>query len=148
MSGTSKNDRLNGTAGSDLMAGLSGSDTLNGKLGADSLSGGVGKDYFVFDSTLGLDNIDSITDFNVRDDMIRVDNALFTNLSKTGTLNSKFFRANAGAVAQDSNDYILFDTDNGYLFYDSDGAGVRQALQFASLVGWVGTPTSSDFEVI
>lgn len=148
ISGTSRNDALNGTSGSDRMAGLSGNDTLNGKLGNDFLTGGPGKDTFVFDSPLSVNNIDTITDFNVRDDTIRLENAIFSKLSKTGTLNRNFFRANDGVAAQDSNDHILFDTRSGFLYYDADGIGGIQAQPFAVLVGWVGTVTNSDFVVI
>jgi serralysin len=148
ISGSSRNDVLNGTSGSDQMNGLSGNDSLNGKLGNDVLTGGPGKDAFVFDTPLSVNNIDTITDFNVRDDTIRLENAIFSKLSKTGTLNRNFFRANDDVAAQDSNDHILLDTRSGVLYYDADGAGGIQAQPFAVLVGWIGTLTSSDFVVI
>lgn len=146
--GTRRNDKLIGTAFNDLISGLAGNDSLNGKLGTDTLTGGAGKDDFVFDTALGADNVDTITDFNVRDDTIRLENAIFSKLGKPGTLASGFFRANAGGLAQDSNDFILLDTASGKLYYDADGNGALQALHFASLVDLTGTITKSDFVVV
>jgi subtilisin-like proprotein convertase family protein len=146
--GTRRNDNLIGTSLNDVVSGLAGNDQLNGKLGNDTLTGGAGKDDFLFDTTLGPSNVDTITDFNVRDDTIRLENAIFTKLSQTGTLASGFFRANAGGLAQDSNDYILLDTTSGKLYYDADGKGALQAVHFASLVDLTGTMTVSDFVVV
>lgn len=145
--GTVKNNNLVGTMGVDLIEGLAGNDYLNGKLGSDTLTGGSGKDYFVFDTALSSSNIDTLTDFNVSDDTIRLDNAIFTKLAKTGTLSANFFRSNAGAVAQDSNDYILFDTESGQLYYDGDGNGPNHSMHFATIINLTGTLTKTDFMV-
>ncbi len=148
ITGTNGNDRLTGTLGVDLIRGLDGRDVINGKLGMDILQGGRGRDFFVFDTPLSLSNVDVINDFHVRDDTIHLENAVFTKLISTGGLNGNFFRANAGGVAQDNNDYILMDTLSGKLFYDADGSGLGQAIQFAVLVDIVGTVTKSDFVVV
>lgn len=110
ITGTKGNDRLTGTSGIDLIRGLDGSDVINGKLGSDILQGGGGRDYFVFDTPLSPNNVDVLNDFHVRDDTIHLDNAIFSKLTSTGALNANLFRANAGGVAQDGNDYILMDT--------------------------------------
>lgn len=146
--GSRRNDKLTGTSLNDLISGLGGNDQLNGKLGNDTLTGGVGQDDFVFDTVLNADNVDTITDFNVRDDTIRLENAIFSKLSKTGMLSSAYFRSNSGGLAQDSNDYILFDTATGKLYYDADGNGVLQGAHFATLVDLTGTITRSDFVVV
>lgn len=148
ITGTSRGDRLKGTDGSDRLEGLAGSDTLNGNLGDDVLVGGLGKDVFIFDTPLGSGNIDVIEGFNVRDDTIRIDKAIFTRFLRDGTLLSNFFRANEGGVAMDADDYILFDTTSGKIYYDADGNGLGEAVQFAMLADIVGTVTRADFVVI
>lgn len=147
INGTSRNDRLNGSSESDLIQGFAGSDILNGNLGTDTLNGGIGKDIFVFDTALGSSNVETIQDYSVRDDSIRIENSIFTRLIKTGTLNSSFFRANSGGVALDSNDYILFDTTTGKVYYDADGNGAENAVHFMTLVGITSGVTSLEFLV-
>ncbi|MGO4572868.1 M10 family metallopeptidase C-terminal domain-containing protein, partial [Microvirga sp. 2TAF3] len=74
---------LKGTKGKDLLKGGSGSDKLYGGLGNDVLTGGAGKDIFVFDTKPNKKtNLDTITDFNVKDDTIWLDNAVFKKLGK------------------------------------------------------------------
>jgi hypothetical protein len=55
--------------------------------------------------------------------------------------------ANAGAVAGDPNDYLLYETTTGKLFYDADGNGVGAKVE---LVAFVGIPalTTADFSII
>lgn len=147
INGTAGNDRLTGYSGGDLIQGFGGADTLNGKLGADTLNGGGGKDFFVFDTALGGSNIETIGDYRVRDDTIRIENSIFTKLTKTGSLSSSYFRANPGATALDSNDYILFDTVTGKVYYDADGNGVGATVHFMTLVGIAGGVTANEFLV-
>lgn len=148
VNGSSKADRLNGTFGQDLIKGFAGNDTINGKLGMDKLLGGSGLDVFVFDTTLSPSNVDTLADFMVIEDTIRLENGIFTKLKVTGTLNSNFYRANVGGVAQDSNDYILYDTASGHISYDADGNGAGAAVIFATMVDLVGTLTRLDFVVV
>ena len=77
---------ITGNAGANKIDGASGNDILSGGLGLDLLSGGSGKDAFVFDTKLSSANIDTILDFSVADDTIRVDNVVFTALTQTGAL--------------------------------------------------------------
>ncbi|MGO4574063.1 M10 family metallopeptidase C-terminal domain-containing protein, partial [Microvirga sp. 2TAF3] len=76
-------EALKGTAGKNVLKGGSGDDKLYGKLGNDVLTGGAGKDIFVFDTKPNKKtNLDTITDFNVKDDTIWLDNAVFKKLGK------------------------------------------------------------------
>jgi Ca2+-binding RTX toxin-like protein len=50
-------------------------------------------------------------------------------------------------MAEDSNDYILYNTTTGALLYDSDGNGVGAATQFATLTTKPSI-TAADFVVI
>jgi Ca2+-binding RTX toxin-like protein len=44
------------------------------------------------------------------------------------------FRQGAGVItAGDANDHLIFNTTNGALYYDPDGAGGLGATQFATL---------------
>ena len=77
--GGSGNDALVGDGLANSLFGLGGNDILNGKAGKDVLAGGLGNDHFVFDTALNAStNVDTITDFNVANDTIRLENAIFT----------------------------------------------------------------------
>ncbi|WP_243368699.1 calcium-binding protein [Microvirga solisilvae] len=146
VNGGDGNDKLNGSTGNDTVAGSTGNDTINGGAGNDALYGGLGRDYFVFSDKLNkVGNVDKLADFNVKDDTILLENAVFTKLTKTGTLNKAFFAL--GAVAKDGNDYILYDKATGYLRYDADGSGKGASIVFAKMAAGLSL-TNADFYVI
>jgi Ca2+-binding RTX toxin-like protein len=152
LSGNENNDSLNGGTGNDILDGGNNIDTLNGGLGNDILTGGTGNDTFVFDSALGANNVDTITDFDAAsNDKINLENAIFTAFgATTGTLNSANFAANAGGNATDANDFILYDTATGNLYYDADGNGAGAKVLFAQidLTGLSGVVDNTDFSII
>lgn len=132
--GEKGNDWLSGGTGDDLLDGGAGNDFLRGQAGNDKLTGGAGKDTFVFDTALSATkNVDTITDFNVADDTIQLENSIFTKLTKTGTLASSAFYASTSGKAHDSNDRIIYETDTGKLFYDSNGDAAGGSVHFATL---------------
>jgi Ca2+-binding RTX toxin-like protein len=137
------NDLAAGGAGKDVLNGREGNDTLNGGLGADTLDGRVGKDTFRFDTALGPKNVDVVLNFTARDDVIELDDAVFTELA-FGKLKAGEFRF---GQAQDGNDHILV-LNQRQLWYDPDGDGREQAVLFAILnSGSIGL-TEKDFVVI
>ncbi|MBR1149402.1 calcium-binding protein [Bradyrhizobium sp. JYMT SZCCT0428] len=150
ITGNAQDNTLLGGAGADRLYGNEGSDKLNGGSLADALSGGSGTDTFIFDTSLGHGNVDTILDFNVADDQIFLDNAVFTALSlgagvDIASLHGSEFRK--GASALDSDDHIIYNNQTGALLYDSDGSGAAAAVQFASVdVGL--NITSADFFVL
>jgi Ca2+-binding RTX toxin-like protein len=136
-----------GVAGADTLNGGAGSDLLDGGLGADTLTGGAGQDSFRFSTALGNGNVDRITDFNVANDTILLDNLIFANVGANGALAlGAFFKSAAGA-AHDADDRIIYDTDSGDLSYDADGVGNIAAIQFARL-GTNLNLSASDFTII
>lgn len=137
INGNEAGNRLNGLAGNDKISGAGGNDVIDGGLNNDTLRGGMGDDTFVFSTALGPNNVDGIADFsNVtgNNDRIHLDDAIFTQLGANGALNANFFKVNAGGIATDADDYILYDTGTGKLFYDADGSGAGAAVHFATLV--------------
>jgi Ca2+-binding RTX toxin-like protein len=122
-----------GVAGADKLYGGSGNDLLDGGLGADILTGDAGDDSFRFSTELGDGNVDRIKDFNAADDLILLDNRIFTAVGGDGALAIGAFVMSAGGVSQDADDRIIYDTDGGALYYDADGSGEIAAIRFAQL---------------
>ena len=140
------NDILVGNAGNDTLSGGAGNDRLFGGLAADRLLGGTGADAFIFNTTLGGGNNDTIVDFSVIDDTIQLENAIFTGLAN-GVLAAAAFVANATGLAADASDRIIYNTVSGNLFFDADGIGAGARVQFASLTPGIAL-TNADFLVI
>jgi Ca2+-binding RTX toxin-like protein len=135
---------LTGTAGVDghgntlnnTIVGNSGNNLLRGSTGNDTLTGGAGLDVFRFSSALNVStNVDTLTDFNPTDDNLQLENSIFSKLTTTGVLSTSNFRANTSGTPSDSNDFVLFETDAGKLFYDADGSGSGAKLLIATLTG-------------
>ncbi|PKP67124.1 MAG: hypothetical protein CVT83_08840 [Alphaproteobacteria bacterium HGW-Alphaproteobacteria-5] len=109
------------------------------------MNGGNGADAFVFNSALAA-NIDNIIGFNVADDTIWLENAVFTGLAN-GILAASAFAANLTGFATDASDRIIFETDTGNLFFDVDGTGASARVQFAVLSAGLAV-TNLDFFVV
>ncbi|WP_111542566.1 calcium-binding protein [Mesorhizobium kowhaii] len=141
---------INGTGNSiaNIITGNSGANVINGLGGNDTLSGSTGHDSFVFTSALNAStNVDHITDFSVVDDTIQVDNAIFAALGGNGTLTAAQFVKNTTGLAGDGNDHIIYETDTGWLTYDSNGNAAGGSTHFATLAANLAL-TNADFVVI
>jgi Ca2+-binding RTX toxin-like protein len=134
-------DNVNGT-------GNAGNNVLTGNAGNNVLTGGSGNDLFRFDTVLNAStNVDTITDFATGVDDIQLENAIFTSLTATGGLNAGYFIGGAGVTAAaDANDYLIYDSTTGALYYDPDGTGAAAATQFATLSTGLGL-SAGDFVV-
>ncbi|MFN6337681.1 MAG: hypothetical protein ACK41W_02980, partial [Cyanobacteriota bacterium] len=131
LTGTSFADLLSGNAGNDNLAGNAGNDTLRGGLGNDTLSGGAGSDNFRFDSPLSAStNVDRITDFTTTNDLIELENDVFTALSP-GLLPASAFLI--GVAATNTSHRILYNSTTGNLLYDPDGSNATAPTLFATL---------------
>jgi len=121
--------------------GNGGNDTLNGGLGADTLTGGSGKDIFLFDNTT---SIDKITDFSVVNDSFNLDHNVFSMLSKGVLPAAEFVIGNQAATSEN---FLVYDSAKGALYYDADGSGLQTETQIAQL-GVNLSLTYLDFKVI
>lgn len=130
--GSSFGDVITGNASRNILYGYEGDDVLDGGLGNDALRGSGGADSFVFSTSLGSANVDSIADFNSADDTIMLSNAVFTALG-LGELNSAQFASNSTGLAGDADQHVIYNITTGALFYDADGNGSALAVQFATL---------------
>jgi Ca2+-binding RTX toxin-like protein len=145
LTGTSHDDRLTGNAFENLVIGGSGNDALNGGDASDRLRGGAGNDTFVFDSALdALANVDTVLDYVVADDGIRLDDAVFTTLTAGQGLGAAFV---IGSAATTTEHRIIYNAINGGLYYDADGAGGADAILFAR-IGAGQAMTEAEFLVV
>jgi serralysin len=151
LSGSIGHDRLYGDKGNDRLLGGSGNDTIDGGYGRDTLSGGSGRDSFVFKDKLSKSgNLDKITDFNPKHDRFLMDNRIFNSIgegseTKPLKMNKAFFKVGDGA--DDENDYVIYNNETGYLYYDRDGSGSAEAVAIAKLKPHLQV-TPNDFFVI
>jgi len=147
MAGANFKEKLTGNTGANILLGGGGNDTLNGRTGNDTLTGGSGNDNFLFNTTLGATNVDQITDFSFVNDTIRLDNAIFNAIVGVGVLSAAQFVANASGAAGDLNDRIIYETDTGELYYDSNGSAAGGSVLFATLSPGLGI-TNADFFIV
>jgi Ca2+-binding RTX toxin-like protein len=137
LTGNALDNVMVGNSGKNVLRGGAGNDRLNGGLGNDTLFGQEGRDAFVFKTKPNKKtNLDKIADFNVVDDSIHLDNAVFKKLgkgseSKPGKLSKAFFTVDN--KAKDANDYVIYDKKKGVLLYDADGSEAGAAVQFATI---------------
>ncbi|HEY9727712.1 MAG TPA: calcium-binding protein [Chroococcales cyanobacterium] len=123
-------DYLYGKAGQDTLLGDLGSDSLIGGLGADAITGGAGADRFIrqYSNT----GIDTITDFDVAEDLFCISASGFGGSLTSGTV-IKRSQFRLGTAAADRSDRLIYDNDTGSLFFDADGTGLSDQIQIAQL---------------
>ncbi len=121
--GGKDNDFVDGGFGDDSISGDLGSDTLIGGQGIDTLTGG--DDVDVFELAIG-EGLDLITDFVPQQDIILLDKDTFTAItSDSGTgfsVNAEFTIVTSDADAETSQAFIVYNSNNGKLFYNANGA--------------------------
>jgi len=144
LTGNEFDNTIIGLTGNDTLNGGLGGDLLDGGLGNDSLRGSSGSDLFAFTTALGATNVDTIADFSVVSDTIRLENAVFTGLVAGVLSAAAFFQ---GAAAHDADDRIVYNAATGGLFFDADGTGAAAAVRFATVSTGLAL-TNSDFAVV
>ncbi|HEX2827759.1 MAG TPA: FG-GAP-like repeat-containing protein [Burkholderiales bacterium] len=125
---------LFGDAASNVLRGTVNDDYLAGRQAEDTLFGGAGNDRFLFDTAPAAGNDDTIVDFERGADKLLLSDVIFTRL-QAGALAPASFVSGPGAVAQDTDDFVLYDTTTGRLSYDADGNGAGAAVLVATLLG-------------
>ncbi len=123
---------LTGNAGNQSITGNAGNNRIDGGGGSDTLTGHTGQDVFVFGAALDGLNIATLTDFTIADDSIELDDAVFSALA-LGAVASTAFVVNTTGLASTIDHRLIYDEDDGNLYYDADGTGAGARVQFAVL---------------
>jgi len=128
-----------GNSANNVLVGNMANNILEGGLGVDVLTGGDGDDQFVIANNGAGVAVDTVTDFMAGSDLLVIDLASFDlspealGLLSSGLVSADSFVIGAGAVAQDANDYFIFDTATGILKFDADGNGDGEAIEIAKI---------------
>jgi Ca2+-binding RTX toxin-like protein len=118
-----------GNALNNFVFGNSGANIILGGAGSDVLSGGAGADTFVYNAA--SEGGDAIADFISGADHINVSAAGFGGGLAAGGAAPLVSGSNPSAVGAS----FLYDTDDGRLLWDSDGAGGASPVLVATLSG-------------
>jgi Ca2+-binding RTX toxin-like protein len=126
---------LTGNKLGNTIVGNDGANEIAGRAGKDVLTGKKGKDAFIFDAALSKSNVDTITDFNGKDDKFYLDDSIFKKLgsgtlTKPKQLSKNFFSLDK---AKEKNDYLIYSKKTGVLSYDADGSGKGVAVEFSKI---------------
>jgi Ca2+-binding RTX toxin-like protein len=138
--GSAGNDKLYGNEGNDALIGGVGNDILTGGAGNDVLTGNSGKDRFIFGDAIPFKaatlEIDNVNDFVPGEDLMGLSKATFTNISKRSFAKA-FATVTDDAAAATSQASIIYNTNSGGLFYNTNGvdAGFGEGGQFANVFG-------------
>jgi Ca2+-binding RTX toxin-like protein len=119
--GDAGDDTIFGQDGNDLLYGNDGNDVLSGGRGVDTLIGGAGSDKFV----LSEDGPDIVFDFEVNVDKIGFSfDVSHINLVEYGA-----------QLPQKAEAFLMYDSQNGNLYYDSDSSDNLAPILLATLHG-------------
>jgi Ca2+-binding RTX toxin-like protein len=129
-------ENVTGSRGSDTLTGDNGDNVLAGGLGYDTLTGGLGADTFHFNSL--VEKGDRIVDFVSGVDQLSISAAGFSGAA-AGTVN---FAAGPAPLPASGTGWFLYDSDDGRLYYDADGAGRGAKALLATFTA--GTMLSGD----
>jgi Ca2+-binding RTX toxin-like protein len=130
--GAAGDDWLSGGEGEDKLYGRDGDDMLAGGAGNDRLEGGAGADIFLFDTPfMSVTNVDTVADFEIGIDTIRLDSTFFTGLA-LGHLSASAFAID---TPTGTDPQIVYNSANGSLFFDRDGTGPEGTASFAKVAG-------------
>lgn len=147
-------NQIFGNTAGNLLLGVDGADTLNGGAGNDTLSGGTGRDRLTgganadtFVLVRGSEHADTITDFTHSVDLLQLRATTFGAGLVAGVLDPSRFIANASGLAETASHRLIYETDTGKLFFDSNGTGAGGRSLIATLLG---TPTldTGDFALV
>ncbi len=156
ITGNAADNILNGGAGNDTIDAGEGNDILVGGAGNDILLESDGNDRFLFDSDVAFAaadfGIDTLNDLTTGIDKIVIDTTSFTALTSVAgngfSVASEFAVVGSDAAAETSDAFITYNSTNGNLFYNQNGAaaGFGTGAQFATLLNSVAL-SATDFVI-
>jgi Ca2+-binding RTX toxin-like protein len=138
--GNRLDNTLSGGGGNDLLYGRGGADVLRGGSGKDQLSGGDGNDLFVYHNLTELGG-DAVLDFTSGDKFVFLQSG-FPVQSRYGNIRSSpefgpvkegYFHSGTTNLAADTNDFLVFRTTDGTLWFDPDGSRSASPILIADL---------------
>jgi len=134
LDGGSGNDFLSGgfSDDDDILLGGTGNDQLAGGPGNNTLTGGDGNDIFLLQDTFGIASLDTITDFDLLDDILDLGGLLDANF--TVPLQATYI----GAIDVGS----LGDT---LILVDTDGTGTGAVFESIAVLQNIGAGSSINF---
>jgi Ca2+-binding RTX toxin-like protein len=138
---------LTGNAVAQLIVGNAGANRINSMQGADTMTGNHGADTFIYNTVTTTAQADTITDFTAGTDRFEFENAIFTRLGSAGGLSASAFHASSDGVATTTAHRIVYDTNDGDLYYDSNGSTAGGVIRIAQLDAGLAL-SSADFFVI
>ena len=147
LTGNARNNSITGSKQADTISTLGGNDTILSGGGKDVVFGGGGKDSFFFTGPGSGADADRIMDFSHKDDTIQLLKFGFASLPATGPLAADMFRASNNGQAHDANDVVLYDKNDGRLYYDGDGDGAGARILLA-IFAHAPTVTAADILVV
>jgi Ca2+-binding RTX toxin-like protein len=128
LNGNAGNDKLSGGAKNDSLNGGGGDDLLFGDGGYDIFTGGEGADRFYIDGPNGT--YDKIVDFEHGVDKI----AISASEYEVASVWDIDFVSGRRPMAEQKGPTLLYNTENGELWWDADGIGYRDAVKMADLI--------------
>ncbi|QYZ71953.1 calcium-binding protein [Neotabrizicola shimadae] len=146
MNGNAGVNRIEGLGGNDTILAGAGSDVVLGGLGQDEITLGTGADRVAYASS--TEGGDTVTDFNVAADTFQFAAAGFAGLVAGSSLGvTGQFVSNASGTADGAMAQVVYDNDDGLLFWDADGTGSGSAVLIATLSNLAGL-TAADFLIV
>ncbi|MEA3016755.1 MAG: hypothetical protein QOI38_1477 [Sphingomonadales bacterium] len=145
--GTDAATSLFSNFGTNFLFGNGGDDSLEARAASDFLKGGPGNDRFVY---VRIDEpADFILDFTRGEDKLAFSNQQayarpFTGLS--GPLTPDQLVVSSNPQSSGTKGQFLYDSDDGRLFYDTDGGGSAAPVHIVTLYG-VPPLTTDDFNI-
>ena len=153
-------DSLIGNAGDDVLAGGgdgddlnagAGNDRLEGGPGMDWMTGGSGADTFAFTAQPVEANLELIRDFATGIDRLELDGSVIWNMGPSGSFaagDARFHAAPGANAAHDASDRIIYNSSNGWLFFDADGTGSTWAPEHFATLQVGATLVATDIAVV
>ena len=142
--GDANGNSLSGSGGSDKLSGRDGSDRLVGGKGADTLVGGKGADYYRYNAP--DEGGDKIASFSSAD-FFEFKGSAFNGLTKA-TFGAKNLVVRTSNVAQDKNDFFVFNAKDNTLWFDADGSRAAFAPTLIAKIDNVGSITAADILIV